>query len=99
MTPIQIKSGAYRIICSRLPLSFWFLVSGFKFAILNSGLNNQQLETRNQKPETLASRRRTGDDFDDLLRDRRLTDAVHVERQRVDQLAGILRRRIHRSHA
>jgi hypothetical protein len=34
MTPIQMKSGAYRMICSRLLLGFWFRVSSFKLTIV-----------------------------------------------------------------
>lgn len=47
----------------------------------------------------LLKRGRTRDDFDDFVGDRRLTDAIHIERQAVYQLARILRRRIHRRHA
>src|SRR5438128_2169651 len=42
---------------------------------------------------------RSGDDLEDLLRDLRLPRAVHLERQRVDELAGALRRASHRRHA
>ena len=35
-------------------------------------------------------RGRAGNDFDDLVCDRRLPNAIHVERQAVDQLARIL---------
>ena len=41
----------------------------------------------------------SGNDFDDLVGDRGLADAVHVQRQAVDQLARVLRRGIHRGHA
>ncbi len=47
----------------------------------------------------VLERRRAGDDLDDLARDARLTDAVHIERQRADQFAGVLRGGIHRRHA
>src|SRR5215207_5824267 len=40
-----------------------------------------------------------GDDFHDLLRDVRLALAVHLQRVRVDQLAGVLGRVAHRGHA
>src|SRR5919199_5343498 len=48
---------------------------------------------------TLSQRRRAGYDLDDLARDARLADAIHVERQGLDQLARVLRRRVHRRHA
>src|SRR6476660_846774 len=41
----------------------------------------------------------SGNDFDDLIGDCGLTDAIHVQRQSVDQFARVLRRRIHRGHA
>src|SRR4051794_25496092 len=39
-----------------------------------------------------------GDDLEDLLGDLRLPRPVHRERERVDQLAGVLRGVAHRSH-
>ena len=41
----------------------------------------------------------SGNDFDDLVCNRSLANAVHVERQTIDQLTRILRRGIHRRHA
>src|SRR6185503_15994811 len=48
---------------------------------------------------TSLKRRGAGNDFDDLVCDRCLTNAVHVERQSFDQLTRILRSRVHRGHA
>src|SRR5687767_5644352 len=50
-------------------------------------------------PLLLLRGRRARDYLDDLARDARLSDAVHVERQRLNQLARVLRRRVHRRHA
>ena len=47
----------------------------------------------------LLRRRRARDYLDNLARDARLPYAVHVERQRLNQLARVLRRRVHRGHA
>src|SRR6476659_1976069 len=47
----------------------------------------------------LRQRFRAGDDLEDLLRDLRLARAVHAQRQRVDDLAGVLRCVPHRRHA
>src|SRR4029079_1166241 len=44
------------------------------------------------------SRRRARDDLDDLARDCRLTDLVHVERQVLDHVRRVPRRRVHRRH-
>src|ERR1051325_7680882 len=41
---------------------------------------------------TKLKRRCPGNDFDDLVCDRSLANAIHVKRQRVDQLTRILRR-------
>jgi hypothetical protein len=41
---------------------------------------------------------RAGHDLEDLLRDLGLTGPVHLEREPVDQLAGVLRRVAHRGH-
>ena len=49
----------------------------------------------------LASLERLGarNDFDQFLGDLRLARAVVAQRQRVDDVAGVARRRIHRRHA
>ena len=41
-------------------------------------------------PGKCLESRRAADDLNDLFRDRGLTDAVHVERECIDQLAGVL---------
>src|SRR5579885_1814203 len=50
-------------------------------------------------PRDFLKCRRARNDLDDLARDARLADAVHVERQRLNQLARVLRGGVHRRHA
>src|SRR3954451_11905549 len=47
----------------------------------------------------LGQRLGATDDFHDLLRDLGLPRAVHLEREVLDDLAGVLRRAAHRGHA
>src|SRR5487761_2726826 len=48
---------------------------------------------------SLLERRCAGNDLDDFLGDGRLAHAIHVERERVDHVRGVVGCRIHRRHA
>ena len=50
------------------------------------------------KPWRPYERLRARNDFDDLARDRRLPDLVHVQRQARDHVGRVLGRRVHRGH-
>src|SRR5580700_9139282 len=64
--------------------------------------SHQSPVTSHQSPVTSHSSPRRGcsaNYLDDLARDRRLPDLVHVQRQRVDHVGGVARRRFHGRHA
>src|SRR5437879_6507950 len=50
-------------------------------------------------PSVLGGGRRAAHDLDDLLGDRGLTNFIHIQCKLIDQLSGIVRRRIHSRHA
>ncbi len=82
-------------------------VAGRKTArrsVRNKSEPDDQRQVVSSKPgksghrDVRLERRGARNNFDDLVGDCCLANAVHVQRQTVDQLTRILRRRIHRSH-
>src|SRR5688572_27576434 len=58
-----------------------------------------QKPTAQSPGPTLPCRRGAGHDLDNFARNRRLANLIHIERERVDNLARVLRRGVHRRHA
>jgi hypothetical protein len=63
------------------------------------GLDVETVEMLDVSRRLLRQCVRAGHDLEDLLRDLRLSRAVHLQRERVDQLARVLRRVAHGGHA